>query len=281
MTAKVALLPDRSLLAVGGADAESFLDRLVTADVDKLAAGVATYAALLSPQGKILTDFLLCRDGAGFLLDLPASALPDLLKRLTLYRLRAAVTLSPDPREVAAVFGGEPESFDGLLVHDERVPALGNRLYAKEISAGAEAEDYHRHRIALGVPEIGADFAFGEAFPHEVAMDQLSGVAFDKGCYVGQEVVSRMEHRGTARRRPVLVAADAPLPGTGTELVAGGRPVGTLGSVAGSSGLAIVRLDRAKSAMDAGIPILAGDREVRLSLPPYARYGWPADGTSD
>lgn len=284
MPARVATLPDRALLAVTGADAESFLDRLVTADVDKLGPGVATHGALLSPQGKILTDFLLSRTAEGFLIDLPAAALPDLLKRLTLYRLRAAVGLSADPRTVSAVWDGLPDDGDGdrILVRDERTEGLGHRLYAMvPPAASASAADYAAHRIGLGIPEIGADFAFGEAFPHDVAMDQLSGVAFDKGCYVGQEVVSRMQHRGTARRRPVIVSAVGDLPPTGTEILAAGRAIGSLGSVAGRTGLAVVRLDRAKAAMDEGLPILAGPEPVVLALPGYARYGWPSDGETD
>jgi hypothetical protein len=107
-------------------------------------------------------------------------------------------------------------------------------------------------------------------------MDQLGGVDFDKGCYVGQEVVSRMEHRGTARRRTVTVAADGPLPAAAAPLFAGERPIGAMGGSAGGRGLAVVRLDRAKEAMDAGVMLRAGDLPVTLSLPKWARFGWPA-----
>jgi folate-binding protein YgfZ len=137
----------------------------------------------------------------------------------------------------------------------------------------ASEAEYDAHRIGLGVPEGGIDFAFGDAFPHDADMDQLGGVDFDKGCYVGQEVVSRMEHRGTARRRIVLAE------GVGltarTEITAAGKPIGQLTSTAAERGLALVRLDRAKEAMDQGQPILAGAASLTLALPPWARFTWP------
>ncbi len=288
-------LQGRAFLRIAGADACSFLDRLVTADVEAIPSGGAGYGALLTPQGKILSDFLIVRLDADYLLDAPVEAAADLVKRLTLYKLRAAVTVADVTADLAvlALWGGdEPPAMPGHVVRDPRDPELGFRAYVSRAAAGAaqgfagalieSAEAYRARRVALGVTEAVADYPLGDAFPHEAALDQIGAVAFDKGCYVGQEVVSRMQHRGTARRRPVIVRAETALPPPGTEIVAGGRPAGTLGTVAGNEGLAIVRLDRIRTAMDGGLTIAANDVTVSVSLPPSARYGWRATaGTTD
>ena len=155
------------------------------------------------------------------------------------------------------------------------MPELGLRILLPanaDISglgcALASEDEYHARRIALGVPEGGRDYTFGDAFPHEAMFDQLNGVDFKKGCFVGQEVVSRMEHRGTARKRIVGVEGEGPLPPSGTEIVAGSMPIGTLGSVAGSSGLALLRLDRAEEAKAAGVPLRAGEVTSPSAFPP-------------
>ncbi|BBE71037.1 YgfZ/GcvT domain-containing protein [Oharaeibacter diazotrophicus] len=289
-----AVLPGRALVRVAGTDARAFLDRLVTADVEAIPEGGAGHGALLSPQGKILTDFLIVPMGADHLLDLPAAAAADLVKRLTLYKLRAAVTVADvsDDLAVVALWGdGAPPTMPGHVVADPRHAALGWRAYVPASAAAAAAafpgalietaDAYAAHRAALGIVEGGADYALGDAFPHDAALDQNAGVAFDKGCFVGQEVVSRMQHRGTARRRPVLVTAESALPAPGTEITAAGRSIGALGTVAGNEGLAIVRLDRAKAARDAGAPVLAGAVAVTLALPGHVRYGWPESADGD
>jgi folate-binding protein YgfZ len=140
----------------------------------------------------------------------------------------------------------------------------------------ATAADWHCHRIALAIPEGGIDFVFGDAFPFDTGMDSLHGVAFEKGCYIGQEVVSRMRHRGTARRRVVALHAKASLPEPGTEIVAGERPLGRLGSSAGERGIGVLRLDRLRAALDEGLPVRAGSEEISVALPAWATYGWPA-----
>jgi folate-binding protein YgfZ len=288
---RIAELSRRGVVAVGGPDARRFLGDLITADLDRIDADGAVYGGLLSPQGKILFDFIVLPEvsagGERFLIDLPAGLAADLVKRLGFYKLRARVTLADlsEERSVAALWDGPDPAVDGPVARDPRLAALGFRAIlpkgAEMAADHAEASeaDYDAHRIALGIPEGGIDFAFGDVFPHDVDMDQLHGVAFDKGCYIGQEVVSRMEHRGTARRRFVLMHGEA-LPPAGGELVAGGKPIGTAGSSAGATGLALVRLDRAREAMDAGTPILSGGLPVRLSLPPWARFTWPAAPSS-
>jgi len=142
------------------------------------------------------------------------------------------------------------------------------------------AEDYEAYRIALAVPRGGLDFAYGDAFPHEADMDQLGGVDFAKGCYVGQEVVSRMEHRGTARRRIVPIESEATLPLSGSSIEVGNMPIGTIGSVSGASGLALVRLDRAEEALARGIPLTAAGVKLRLRQPSFAKFSVPAAALS-
>jgi folate-binding protein YgfZ len=276
----------RGVVAVGGADARKFLDDLITAEIGRAADGTAVYGGLLTPQGKILFDFVVFADGERILFDLPAALVPDFVKRLTFYRLRAKVEIADLTAEqrVVATWGGERPIVDGVVAADPRLGELGYRaVIAKGAPAPADhvsasEAEYDAHRIALGVPEGGIDFAFGEAFPHDADMDQLGGVDFDKGCYVGQEVVSRMQHRGTARRR-IVMARGLGLT-VGSEIKAGERSLGNLTSTADGVGLALVRIDRAKEAMDAGQPILAGDVPVTLALPRWARFTWPSAGTA-
>lgn len=138
-------------------------------------------------------------------------------------------------------------------------------------------EAYHALRIEAGISISGHDYALQDAFPHDVLLDQTSGLSFRKGCYVGQEVVSRMQHRGTTRRRVVIVSGDAALPASGTEIVAGGKPVGTLGSVSGNKGLAIVRIDRVGDALARGVALSVGDVAVSLALPAWSGLSFPAE----
>jgi folate-binding protein YgfZ len=278
---KIAQLPRRGVVAVDGPDAVGFLNNIVSSDVPA-ANGSAGYGGLLSPQGKILFDFVVLRAGDRLLFDLAAAAIPAFVRRLALYRLRAKVEIAAlEDHAVFAGWDGAPLPA-GISAADPRLAALGWRAIVPvgSITSNATAAEYDTHRIALGIPEGGLDFAFGEAFPHDVDMDQLSGVDFTKGCYIGQEVVSRMEHRGTARRRFVIATANDALPAVGTPVLAGDRPIGTLGTSGDGHGLALVRLDRAREAMAAGTPITAGGVALTLTLPPWARFGWPAEATA-
>ncbi len=279
---RIAELSSRGVVAVSGPDAAGFLDNLFTADASKAGDGRAVYAGLLTPQGKILFDFIVFAEGERTLVDIDRRLVSDFVRRLGFYRLRARVEIADlsDERIVVAAWGGEgPPILDGPVAPDPRNSALG---YRGIVPPGADMApdyeeategDYHAHRIALGMPEGGVDFAFGEAFPHDAAMDQFGGVDFRKGCYIGQEVVSRMEHRGTARRRPVVARGPGLAPGA--PITAGDLPVGTVGSVHGDLGVALVRLDRAREAMDAGVPLLAAGAPVGLGIPAWARFDWP------
>ncbi|ARO29468.1 glycine-cleavage system T protein [Rhizobium sp. NXC14] len=268
-------LKDRSLLSVGGADAQSFLQNLITTDIVSLAPDEARPGALLTPQGKILFDFMVWRDCDGYLIETDAAQLEGLAKRLTMYRLRAAVTLTPQPENGITVCWGEDADRIGG-VRDSRFAKAGVPLRRRAGKHGHDAPSlYESLRIRHGIVTSGSDFALQDAFPHDVLMDLNGGLSFKKGCYVGQEVVSRMQHRGTARRRVVTVSAATALPLAGTAITAAGKPVGTLGSVEGGSGLAIVRIDRAGAAMAEGTPLLAGQTPVSLALPQWSGLVFP------
>jgi folate-binding protein YgfZ len=283
-------LQDRGVVRVSGEDAKSFLDNLVTCDLDKVTPKEARLGALLTPQGKILFDFIVVEAppevGGGYFLDLARGFAGDLAKRLTFYKLRAKVMVE-DRSEALAVVAGwgdapRPDEEVGVIVQDPRLPALGWRAVVAAVDAGglsgAPADAYHAHRIALGVPEGGKDFLFGDAFPHEALMDQLHGVDFDKGCYVGQEVVSRMQHRGTARTRVVpAVYVEGFVAEPGVEVEAAGKLIGTTGTGANGRGLLMIRLDRAEDALKAGEPIKAGGMPVRLDKPDWVSFPFPGE----
>ena len=219
---QAALLPDRGVVKVAGDDARRFSTGSFTVDIDRVTPERAAFAALLTPQGKIIVDCIVAEapsaDGGGFFLDCPRALAKTLADKLTFYKLRAKVSVADlsDALGVLAVWDGGGDTEYGLCYRDPRLPALGTRCLippqvANEAAAdlGAtlvDAAAYEAHRIALGVPRGGLDFIYGDAFPHETDMDQLAGVDFAKGCYVGQEVVSRIEHRGTARKRVVPIA---------------------------------------------------------------------------
>ncbi|KKX34432.1 folate-binding protein YgfZ [Rhizobium sp. LC145] len=269
-----AYLPERSFIRLSGRDAEDFLQNLITTDVVSLPAGEARPGALLTPQGKIMFDFLIWREGEGFVIETDLAQRDGLLRRLTMYKLRAAIELSASAEEGVTVSWGE-EAADGIV--DIRFAKAGIRLARVPGQHREGQEDaYDALRIEAGIAVSGADFALQDAFPHDVLLDLTDGLSFRKGCYVGQEVVSRMQHRGTARRRVAQVRGEALLPPSGIEITAGGKPVGTLGSVAGNRGLSIVRIDRVGDALARGLPILAGDVPVELALPAWSGLAFPA-----
>lgn len=275
-------LESRSLVEVAGPEASGFLDRMITQNTDTADGRTAAFGALLTPQGKIISDFLVVRqESGGFLLDAPIAGASELSKRLTMFKLRADVTIALSPLVVYAGNGTPPTA--GLIAVDPRHPNLGWRLYASEGSVVTTAEEtaWQAHRVSLGIPEAGVDLPLLDAFPHDLAMDSLHGVDFDKGCYVGQEVVSRMRYRGTARRRPVMLSAEADLPPVGTEILIGGRVAGHLGSASGRHGIAILRLDRVRDAVISGEAVTVDGLPVSVALPAWADYGWPDISKTD
>jgi tRNA-modifying protein YgfZ len=275
MHKKAAMLEDRGVVSVSGADATAFLQGLLTNDVERLGLGEARYAALLTPQGKILFDMIVARapdgDGASYLIDCAAAQAADLAKRLGFYKLRAKVAVADESagRVVAAFWGDEQPNVDGLLYTDPRDPRLGWRAILPRAVAAAigseHAGEYEGLRISVGAPKGGLDFAYGDAFPHDANFDLLHGVDFDKGCYVGQEVVSRMKHRGTARKRVARLKLAGPAPAPGTPVLDRELAVGVLGSSSGREALALIRLDRAEEAKAAGRTLSAGGVGLALA----------------
>jgi folate-binding protein YgfZ len=277
---KAAFLPDRGVVKVSGEDARAFLDGLITTNVELVTPGIGRFGALLTPQGKIIVDFLVTEapeaHGGGFVFDVPLALAQAFATKLGFYKLRKKVTidnLSPQ-LGVMAVWDGTPATKPDLAFEDPRDPQLGWRVFTPDdlvdetaAALGAEVTDseaYEAHRIASGAPRGGVDFIYGDAFPHETNMDRLHGVDFDKGCYVGQEVVSRMQHRGTARTRTIRVRLDGSVPEIGLPVIAGDKPVGTMGSSANGVGLALLRTDRVSDALDAGLPLTAGGLPISV-----------------
>jgi folate-binding protein YgfZ len=289
-------LSDRGVVRVTGEEARKFLDGLFTCDMDRVTPEAARFGALLTPQGKILFDFIVVEApqdaGGGFYLDCVRVFAPDLVKRLTFYKLRAKVAVEDLSASLAVVAGwGEasrPDQDVGLVATDPRLASLGWRatVAVEDVASLAprgdeEAEAYHAHRIALGVPAAGKDFLWNDAFPHEAMMDQLHGVDFEKGCYVGQEVVSRMQHRGTARTRTIpVVYLDGFVAEAGSDVTAGGRTLGTVGPGAAGRALAMIRLDRAADAVAAGETLRAGGLAVRIEKPAWIGFPFPGEAAT-
>jgi folate-binding protein YgfZ len=288
---KAALLPDRGVIKVAGDDARRLLNGLVTADVDKVSPASPCFAALLTPQGKIVADFIVAEAGPGdgFFLDCPRALAATLVEKLNFYKLRAKVTVEDlsDKLGILAAWEGTRTTEYGLCYPDPRLSALGMRVMlpphvvaeaAADLAAElVDASAYEAHRIALGVPRGGLDFIYGDAFPHETDMDQLAGIDFAKGCFIGQEVVSRIEHRGTARTRIVPVAYNGFAPEAGVPVTAGEKPVGTMGSAAQGRGIAMLRLDRVADALAGQTPLLAGGIAIRVVKPDWATFAFPGE----
>lgn len=249
-------LDHRAVLSVTGADAETFLNGLLTQSTLGLQTGERRYAALLTPQGKIIADMIVERTTEGFLLDIDASIAPALLKRLTMFKLRAQVVIAARDDLAVTAFEGSP---------DPRSPSAPHRKYGVRNSAlPSDADAYHAARIAAGLPEQGADFGTEEVFPADINMDLLDGVDFRKGCFVGQEVVSRMKRRGASRRRTLSAHVFGASPGP---ILANDFEIGVFTSAAGSAGLARVRIDRLAEAEAAGQTLTVNGAPVTFVKP--------------
>lgn len=269
---KTALLDDRAVIALAGADARDFLQGLITGDMAECQPGHVLYAALLTPQGKILFEFFVAADGDRFLLDCAASRRDELVKRLGFYRLRAKVEIASQPELSVIALWSESE-IPKMAFPDPRLPALGFRAIAPRSqlpAPNASLADYHAHRLALGVPD-SADLAPDTMFALDVGLEELNGVNFKKGCYIGQEVTARMKHRGTARRRVLIAESKGALPVPGTPLLSAGQDLGNLMTGQRNLALALVRLDRLAAAETTRAPITAGGTEVTLRKPDWLR----------
>ena len=257
------LRADRAVFRFSGPDAHKLLNDVVTGPIPDTE-GHAAWWALLSPQGKILAEGLAGWANEAVWLDVHLSVADDFFKRMRLYRLRASVVI--DDLRASHRVGWAAEAQPDGVVHAER---LGWRIIDTEDEAKGWVQDdtaYARTRIAAGIAQLGQDFAPDTVFAHDIGMDLLDGVDFVKGCYVGQEVVSRMKHRGTARRRPVIVtgiAAEA-----GASVLANGRDSGSIGRVVDGAAVGIVRLDR----FGDGVAATVDGQPVQFTLPDWASY---------
>ena len=284
-SAHIALLADRGVVRIAGDDAARLLQGVISNDVNLLDRLAAIHAGLLSPQGKILFEFFVAQAGDGFLLETARDKATDLVKRLLMYRLRAKATIADASAEYRLLVAwgksaGQVVAHGRVCYPDPRLADLGMRLLQPADAQEpppiderclAAPDDWHQHRIGLGVPEGGKDYPLGDTFPHEADFDLLNGVSFSKGCFVGQEVVSRMHNRASVRKRVVPIEADAALT-AGAAISAGKAVIGTIGSVAGRRGLAMLRLDRAAEAKASGEALTASGVVIHVRRPPWAAH---------
>jgi folate-binding protein YgfZ len=283
-------LPNRGVLAVSGEDARDFLQGLITRDARKINPKKAIFAVLLSPQGRFLYDFFIIEREGKFLLEMEKARLPDLVKRLTMYRLRSKVQFEQLPMQVAAEWGDGAEG----TYADPRLPELGWRIvfdassrrkpgsqglgYEVPAFAGTTEEgDYDRHRLLLGVPEGSKDLTFDRSLILEYGYDELGAVDFDKGCYVGQEVTARSKHRATLRKFIHMVRSEQPLPPKGTAVMAGAREAGLMASSSGGVGLAHLRVEEVERAHREGLPLSANGIELVAKLPGWCKTAFAPD----
>lgn len=264
---------DRVAFRISGPEATRLLHDVLTPPVLE-EDGAARWFALLAPQGKILAEGLIGWAEGAHWLDVHASVAENFFKRMKMYRLRAKMEIEMLAESHAV--GWAAEAAAGVVHRDGRAEGLGFRVIAPvaEAEGWAEGKGQAKARIAAGIAELGPDFDADDVFPHDIGMDHLGGVDFKKGCYVGQEVVSRMQHRGTARRRPAIVSGIG-AGGRGDAITIGGKSIGTLGAVVDGSAVAIVRIDKVSDPEAATV----GGAPVSLALPQWARYGFAQPGS--
>lgn len=271
----IAHLGSRALIAVGGPDWRSFLQGLITQDVETMAPGEARFGALLTPQGRLLYDlFVVERDGGAWM-DVEAAHRDAILQRLMIYRLRAKVELAADDTPVSILFSDapSPKPEGPGWIADPRLPALGWRGYGVDPPAGAVPADEaarEAQKLQLGVPGP-ADWGSEKVYPIEANFDLLNGIDFQKGCFVGQETTSRMKRRGVIKSRMLPLAFDGPAPAPGTEVLSGDLRAGEVLSGASGRAMALVRLDRA-----IGAALTVDGRPVRVEVP-----AWMADAVAE
>ena len=293
------VLADRGLIGVDGADAREFLQGLVSNDVRRVAPDRAIHAAFLTPQGKYLHDFFIVDDNGGLLLDCEARRLDDLKRRLGSYKLRAKVALADRSEAfvVAALIGdgilatlglpaetpGAAARFaDGVAYVDPRLAAAGARAVLPRAGAAKALEDagfaaadrgaYDALRIHLGLADGSRDMEVEKAILLENGFDELHGVDWDKGCYMGQELTARTRYRGLIKKRLVPVAVDGPLPATGTPVMFEGKEAGEIRSGVEGAALALMRLEYLDRAAASGQPFTAADARITATKPDWATF---------
>jgi folate-binding protein YgfZ len=262
---RIARLDTRAVIAVTGLDARSFLNGLLSQEIETLTPGALRFAGLLTPQGRLLYDLFVAGLEDGVLLDVAAEHRDAIVMRLTMYKLRAKVELAASDLKVFAQFpAGES---DAGAFEDPRLPALGTRIYTADQAVTATEDDYEAHRLALGVP-APADWGTDKTYPIEADFDLLNGIDFKKGCFVGQETTSRMKRRGTIKNRMLPIAFDGPSPAFGTEVLAGELRAGEVLSGRDGRAMALLRLDRIE-----GAALTVDGRAVRVDRPDWIPNG--------
>jgi len=263
----IAALPARAVLAVTGEDRVGYLQGLVSNDVAESGLGRAVWAALLTPQGKWLADFFILSDGERLLLDCERAQLPMLLQRLARYRLRSRVALSEAAFQVYVAWDGEPAVM-AISARDPRLPEAGWRVLSTDpISTNATEADWDRHRLSLGLPDGSRDMEAEKSVLLEAGFDELNGVSWTKGCYMGQELTARTKYRGLVKRRLVPVRVEGTIPAPGTPILRDGREVGTMRSANGRQGMAVLRLEALQGALT------SGDATITPVVPGWMRAG--------
>jgi len=281
MTVHSYTLPDRAVLHLSGPDTLEFLRGLVTQSLAKLTDDQPVYSLLLTPQGKIISDFFIAKKGDDLLLECPASVAEVLKKKLTLYKLRAKVEIEDvSPLWTAVQMWGDEARLDKMIAEapaflhvyrDPRLPALGVRVLGPtqakpDLPGEVSRAEWDAHRTLLGLPEFDADFVSEQTFPMDVNMDRLNAIDYKKGCFVGQEVASRMKRKGEVRKRTLIVDAPAPLT-VGSPVMAGESTLGEITSTSAKQALALIRLDRLEKAGDTDLTV--DDQTATLTRPPY------------
>jgi len=281
-----ALLAHRTVLTVGGADRAGFLQGLISNDIAKATPGNALWAGFLTPQGKFLADLFVIETGDRFLIDVEASRAEEVRKKLSMYKLKAKVEVALDPAfavfaawgdgvALAAAFGG------GVAFADPRLAAAGYRVLApaaaKAALVGAGLTEapfaaWDEHRIRLGLPDGGRDMPIDKAILLENGFDELNGVDFNKGCYLGQELTSRTKHRNLIKKRLMPVEIDGPVPEAGTPVMLGDAEAGEMRSSAGQVGLALIRLEHFRRAVAEKAAFTAGAARLTASKPDWAAF---------
>jgi tRNA-modifying protein YgfZ len=266
---------DRTLIRVSGPDARKFLNNVLTQELGRLDQAPVVYSALLTPQGKVLADMFVWAEADGVLLDVDPARGEDLFRRLSMYKLRADAKLEDVSAQFDVVVGDA--AFEGAAP-DPRLAALGWRKIAPKGEAITDgAAGFEAKRIALGLPDLARDAGADEVFALEALLDELNGVAFNKGCFLGQENVSRMKRRATTRKKFCPIVFEGEAPAYGTPVLAGAAELGTVRTGTDGRALALLRLDRARAAE---APLTAGGKEIKLNPPEWLLLP-PAAGAGD
>ncbi len=302
-----AVLDSRGVAALGGEERSAFLQGLVTNDLRTLAANRVLYSLLLTAQGKFLHDFILIDGGDTILAETEAARVPDLIRRLKPYKLRSKVTFADAGADyrVIALFGpaalarlGLPDTAGtarpfagGVVFTDPRLPDLGARAVvpadggweAAVAAMGFTATDpaaYDELRLSLGVPDGSRDMPVERTIPLEANMDALNAIAWDKGCYMGQELTARTRYRALIKKRLFPVMVDGPLPDSGSPLTLDGQDAGEMRGGAGHRAMALIRLDAMARVETSGQPLTAGESIIRPHRPLWLPAPSPEQGTS-